>query len=222
MSRIILSIFFFLFMHVLGLQWDRAFMCSQVKNEVVFKVGGVICGMLGCINLNSVYLLQLSWISVSHYVLLNLRKNGAKMSMLGCCCHYSLCYWKGWVFILTINCYLTLTWTPWAASWRFWPAPACSRLVEEFYANLHYTAGKRVFLRGCQVDFSFTAINNFYQTPKVENNAFTRMLDSEVNWEEVLDTIGHLGSHWTYHAQPSTEPRHLENRFLNTDTWVWL
>ena len=78
--------------------------------------------------------------------------------------------------------------------------------MEEFYANLCYTTGNRVFLSGRQVDFSFATINSFYQTLEVENDAFTRMLNSEVNWKEVLETIGHPGSHWTYHAQPSTKP----------------
>ena len=69
-----------------------------------------------------------------------------------------------------------------------------------FYANLRYTIGKKVFLRGCQVDFSSAAINSFYRTPEVENDVFTRILDGELNWKEVLETIGHLQSHWTYHA----------------------
>ena len=100
--------------------------------------------------------------------------------------------------------------------------PAHTRLVEEFYANLRYTLGSRIFLRGQRIDFSPAAINSLYQAPEVDNDAFTRMLDGEVNWEEVLETIGHPGSHWTYHAQPSTKPRHLENRFLNRDARVWL
>ena len=67
------------------------------------------------------------------------------------------------------------------------------------------------------MDFSLEAINRFYQTPEVENDSFIQMLDGEVDWNEVLDTIGHPGSHWTYHTQPSTKPRHLENKFLNRD-----
>ena len=60
-------------------------------------------------------------------------------------------------------------------------SPACSHLMEEFYANLRYTIGSKVYLRGRQVDFGFAANNSFYRIPKVENDAFTHMLDGRVN-----------------------------------------
>ena len=72
--------------------------------------------------------------------------------------------------------------------------------MEEFYANLRYTIGSRIFLKGHRVDFSPAAINSFYHTLEVENDAFTWMLDGEVNCEKVLEIIRHPGSHWTYHA----------------------
>ena len=71
------------------------------------------------------------------------------------------------------------------------------------------------------MDFSPAIINYFNRTLEVENDSITQMLDGEVNCDEVLDTIGHSGSHWTYHAHPSTKPRHLQKKFLNRDAWIW-
>ena len=72
------------------------------------------------------------------------------------------------------------------------------------------------------MDFSPEVINRFYRTLEVENDSFSQMLDDEVDWNEVLDIIRHSGSHWAYHTQPLTKPRHLENKFLNKDAWIWL
>lgn len=67
------------------------------------------------------------------------------------------------------------------------------------------------------MDYGHATIDWYYHALEIEDDDFSQFVGNAVDWDEGLNTIALLGSHWSYHTQPSTMLRHLENRFLNWD-----
>ena len=71
------------------------------------------------------------------------------------------------------------------------------------------------------MDYGHAITNQYYRAHEIEDDDFSRLVGSVVDWEEFLDTITLPGSYWSYHTQPLTMLKHMENRLLNRDIRIW-
>ncbi|EOY03178.1 Uncharacterized protein TCM_017750 [Theobroma cacao] len=66
-------------------------------------------------------------------------------------------------------------------------------IVHEFYANFAEHDNGRIFIRGRQVPFDTLTINQFYNTPNIENDEYSQFVNGDINLDEVLGYLILLG-----------------------------
>ena len=78
--------------------------------------------------------------------------------------------------------------------------PIVISIVREFYANLADQALKRVWVSGKWVPFDSETINNFYNLPNVDNEAYEK-LSNEPNYKEIIKCLTNDQERWKINCE---------------------
>ncbi|XWS44637.1 hypothetical protein CRYUN_Cryun15aG0065300 [Craigia yunnanensis] len=100
------------------------------------------------------------------------------------------------------------------------PEPTVVSVVREFYANSIKHHDYRVFVRGKQVSFDRTTINQYFGVPNINNDEyFTAIDDCNFDWDKVVRHLCPKGTQWKRnHERLSKGFVHSQ---LHQDSKIW-
>ena len=97
------------------------------------------------------------------------------------------------------------------------PPMFVTNIVREFYANADEHRRGKVIVRGKTVSFESSSINKFYGLPDIPNSDYISYL-SNVNYEDVCNTLYVLGSSWKVSGGT---PKTLAGTSLTVEARAW-